>query len=687
MTQPMFKRYLLLLSIPLAIAVLGAQIGAIAGVDASANGLRTQGVLPVDVELAPSSLWSVAVQGNIVVAVRGNGFAGPVTISFGGLPDNQAWNCDSECDPGLGSAQYGSRSSYSMAVGNGEWRSFSPQVFVPRGFPGDPPADYTVSVTVSAAGYSSVVKTFNLRVEPSLGNAEIQIYAPQGFALWAPEGNKQTVTAGGRVTFSGTFQIGGDVSAWVNGTDVTYYSNGGSNPYGSVGITTGFSPSHQVFNQGDRQPFVFSVQTSPTTPPGVYVYSLGMPGAGGLRTSVIEGVVTVRAAAPPPSSPPPSPSPSSTPTPTGTVTSTATPTPSSSSESGGVPPAEPAISSGPPPSTTPSGESPAPLLPAVPSLHTTTALVETVTDQVLVPAAFVSTAMSVITFGTLGGATTTATLGIVSLWANMVLGLWNILLETLGLRRRRYPWGTVFDTKNDRPVEFAIVRLKAEDGRLVETRVTDRFGRYGFLPQPGQYSLEVTKPDYELDRSMVAKGSLYQPVWNLKPIAIIGKTKTLHANIPLTATRRGFHSPLALLTILHRPALLISLLLVAWNVTVRPTGTSWTLIAVVGVMLVAEWLLGHPRDYGRVTDSKGVPIASLPIRLLRTEDRKVVATQLTDAAGSYSFLALPGSYEIALGSSEWQCIRPPVPQVVTDELGSLVAPSLHLRPVKDGKWV
>ncbi len=60
------------------------------------------------------------------------------------------------------------------------------------------------------------------------------------------------------------------------------------------------------------------------------------------------------------------------------------------------------------------------------------------------------------------------------------------LLSLFGLKRRRKPWGVVYDSITKRPVDLAVVRLiDQKTKKLVETGVTDAQGRFSFLATPG----------------------------------------------------------------------------------------------------------------------------------------------------------------------------------------------------------
>jgi hypothetical protein len=81
----------------------------------------------------------------------------------------------------------------------------------------------------------------------------------------------------------------------------------------------------------------------------------------------------------------------------------------------------------------------------------------------------------------------------------VLLLVWEIIQ-----RRKRFTWGVVYDAVTKKPVENAIVKIyDKEYDRLRETRITDQFGRYGFLVPPGKYYIEVEKSNYSFPSKKV----------------------------------------------------------------------------------------------------------------------------------------------------------------------------------------
>ncbi len=241
--------------------------------------------------------------------------------------------------------------------------------------------------------------------------------------------------------------------------------------------------------------------------------------------------------------------------------------------------------------------------------------------------------------------------------ATYLLMIWNALLEGVGLRRRRYPWGTVFDAQSDLPLELAIVRLKTAEGRILETRVTDRAGRFGFLAHSGTFLLEAIKNGFETAPASSASGSRYQPVLHSPKMVIAQDEAVILVNIPLRSlvSKGGrWLSGSRWLGTLHRPALFISVPVGLANYLLLPSSLNLIVLIVLGLVIASEWLILSPRFFGLVTGPDHRPLAGVVLQLVRTEDRKVVCTQVTDYLGHYSFLVRPGSYQMRVNSPTWR---------------------------------
>lgn len=75
------------------------------------------------------------------------------------------------------------------------------------------------------------------------------------------------------------------------------------------------------------------------------------------------------------------------------------------------------------------------------------------------------------------------------------------------ITKHALPWGTVRDSKTNEPVDLVLVRLMtSENKRVLETKVTDREGRFGFMIPKGKYFLSVSKEGYQFPSKIIKDG-------------------------------------------------------------------------------------------------------------------------------------------------------------------------------------
>jgi hypothetical protein len=125
------------------------------------------------------------------------------------------------------------------------------------------------------------------------------------------------------------------------------------------------------------------------------------------------------------------------------------------------------------------------------------------------------------------------------------------LLQTVGLKKRARVWGTVYDSGTKRPIPFARVELLDASLRVLETRFTDREGRYGFVTSAQSLqqtelrgSIRVSKPGYRFPSSSAVIGTdyvVYDNIYRGGELILRGDSP-VHYNIPMDAvspTRRS----------------------------------------------------------------------------------------------------------------------------------------------------
>ncbi len=272
-------------------------------------------------------------------------------------------------------------------------------------------------------------------------------------------------------------------------------------------------------------------------------------------------------------------------------------------------------------------------------------------------------------------------------------GSW--LASVLGIRKRRKPWGTVYDAITKEPVSLAIVRLfrleaaapggaeplsgpgaaadsefgtAAEHKVLVETQVTDAQGRFGFLPKPGKYLIEVAKPGFNYPSNIVSAGQDgdYEQVYRSQEFNITSPEQTLTSSVPLDPVNRKEEASKAkskggikaLVFGVRRisekvalPLMIIGLAASGITAMSSQTVTNYIILGLYALFSLFQLALRPKKvkPWGVVYETatlKPVPLAV--VNILDTQYNKLLKTRLTDYEGRFSFLPPTGKYKLLI---------------------------------------
>lgn len=222
-------------------------------------------------------------------------------------------------------------------------------------------------------------------------------------------------------------------------------------------------------------------------------------------------------------------------------------------------------------------------------------------------------------------------------------------------KRRREKWGVVYNSLSKQPIDLAIVRLQhAETKVLMQTRVTDRAGRYSFLAKTGGYLMEVVKPGF-LFPTQYLKGEatdvdflgLYHG-----ELLTTQEGETISHNIPMDPVER-VETPRKIIVkkILRKiqsKIAFISILTALVTFIISPTWLVGTLlVAQIAMFFIFRRLSVQKkvRGWGVVFDEETKkPVAQTVVRILDKKFNKVLETQVTDNSGKYGFLARKNVY-------------------------------------------
>ncbi len=260
---------------------------------------------------------------------------------------------------------------------------------------------------------------------------------------------------------------------------------------------------------------------------------------------------------------------------------------------------------------------------------------------------------------------------------NVILPLFRFLfLQPLLLvgRKRRYKWGMVYNSLNKLPVDLAVVRLiDAQTKRVVQSKVTDKNGRFGFIVKPGKYILKVVKKGYIFPSNVLRKiksdGKLLD-IYHGEIIEVVSNS-AVTPNIPLdiegeskTPWRIWRHK--IFVGIQHSISIL-GIVLTAFSFYVSPSlyiGSFLIIHIIIYTLFVVYVKPKKPKTWGIVYDRQTKkPIKKVIIKLFSNQYNRLITSQITDNNGRYAFLVGPSQYKIVLEKKGYK----PVEKVINVE--------------------
>lgn len=236
------------------------------------------------------------------------------------------------------------------------------------------------------------------------------------------------------------------------------------------------------------------------------------------------------------------------------------------------------------------------------------------------------------------------------------------ILQFFGIRRRLRRWGIVYDTGTKEPIDLAIVRLFDKKlGRVLQTSVTDKSGRFGFDNVSGELYLTVSKPFYKFPSKFLKglrKDGKYTLLYFGKSFRSSVK-QFISFSVPLDPIdlkkkKRGFTEKVrAALDLVSTPALIIGIAISVLVVWINPVLFNKIILVLYAVLLILKKLLLSPplRPVGFVFDAnKNKPISGISIKVFDAKYNKMLDTKITDKDGKFNLLLPTGSYYLRVGS-------------------------------------
>ncbi|HPV70775.1 MAG TPA: fibronectin type III domain-containing protein [Candidatus Magasanikbacteria bacterium] len=223
-------------------------------------------------------------------------------------------------------------------------------------------------------------------------------------------------------------------------------------------------------------------------------------------------------------------------------------------------------------------------------------------------------------------------------------------------RRKRRGWGVVYNSLTKIPLDLVTVRLiEAATGRVVQSKVTDKEGRYAFLPLPGEYLIDIKQNNFKFPTEflrVLTEDKNFLDLYHGEKIVVKEKGAVITPNIPLDPL--GQERPIGkilwhlALRRLQKALSVISLILAAVFVIISPSILTGVLFGVQVVFYILFLRLAYPKkpkSWGIVYNIQGKkPLEKAVVRIFDTQYNKLLETQITDTKGRYSFLVGRNKY-------------------------------------------
>lgn len=224
-------------------------------------------------------------------------------------------------------------------------------------------------------------------------------------------------------------------------------------------------------------------------------------------------------------------------------------------------------------------------------------------------------------------------------------------------RRKKRKWGVVFNSLTKQPIDLAIVRLVHFETKLVvQTKVTDKYGRYWFVAGKGNFLIEVVKPGYVFPTQYLAdkkEDVEFADLYHGDKIEAPGG-EIIAMNIPLDPVAKEETPSRVLLRktakVLRHSVAFSGVLFGMVVLVVTPSAPSaFLLLAQIGIYLLFRRLAlpVKAKSWGITFDARSrKPVGGVIVRIFDKKFNKLLETQVTDANGKYGFFVRRNVYYV-----------------------------------------
>jgi uncharacterized delta-60 repeat protein len=221
----------------------------------------------------------------------------------------------------------------------------------------------------------------------------------------------------------------------------------------------------------------------------------------------------------------------------------------------------------------------------------------------------------------------------------------------LGWRRRKQKdWGIVYDVNTGNPLPFTEVQvIDKASGKVQEAKITDKYGAYYFLVNPGTYFLKYFKKGYQ---------TITTPKENLKTFygnSYLGgeiqkeNLAKIYYDLPLAKKQESLTQKIiqqktfsGLIAMVFWLGLIINLLAVWFS----PSLINGLILTAYLFLVFVRHFMVKNKEWGLVLNSNHKPLPFTILKLIDTTTNQMYARTISDENGRYMLIGKPGKYSL-----------------------------------------
>jgi len=241
--------------------------------------------------------------------------------------------------------------------------------------------------------------------------------------------------------------------------------------------------------------------------------------------------------------------------------------------------------------------------------------------------------------------------------------LWSLLFTALGIKKRRKPWGTVYDSITKQPLDPVYVSLRDLEGVEIASSITDLDGRYGFLVKPGVYKVVPRKTNYIFPSDKLSKhfrDEFYQNLYFGDYINIKDSGEVIIKNIPMDPVNFDWNefekNKKKMFKFYSKKDLLIAKVsnwffgfgfaIAGVAFLVSQEKYNIVVFGLYILMFILRKVSFRLKAKGRLFNKDGSPFSFASIRVYTVETNIEMAHQAADEMGRYHILLPNGTYYV-----------------------------------------